>query len=135
MLNCPLCQPQAETVLYQNEQLRVILVTDQVLVPAYCRVIWQQHVPEMTDLNAAERQQLMDMVYAVERQMRDILQPKKINLASFGTMVPHQHWHIIARFEDDAYFPDSIWSTAHHHNSPTLPDDWVQRLQTALQTH
>ena len=135
MLNCPLCQPQAETVLYQNEQLRVILVTDQVLVPAYCRVIWQQHVPEMTDLNAAERQQLMDMVYAVERQMLDILQPKKINLASFGTMVPHQHWHIIARFEDDAYFPDSIWSTAHHHNSPTLPDDWVQRLQTALQTH
>lgn len=135
MLNCPLCQPQAETVLYQNEQLRVILVTDQVLVPAYCRVIWQQHVPEMTDLNAAERQQLMDMVYAVERQMRDILQPKKINLASFGTMVPHQHWHIIARFEDDAYYPDSIWSTAHHHNSPTLPDDWVQRLQTALQTH
>lgn len=135
MLNCPLCQPQAETVLYQNEQLRVILVTDQVLVPAYCRVIWQQHVPEMTDLSAGERQQLMDMVYAVERQMRDILQPKKINLASFGTMVPHQHWHIIARFEDDAYFPDSIWSTAHHHNSPTLPDDWVQRLQTALQTH
>lgn len=135
MLNCPLCQPQAETVLYQNEQLRVILVTDQVLVPAYCRVIWQQHVPEMTDLSAGERQQLMDMVYAVERQMRDILQPKKINLASFGTMVPHQHWHIIARFEDDAYYPDSIWSTAHHHNSPTLPDDWVQRLQTALQTH
>ena len=113
----------------------MILVTDQVLVPAYCRVIWQQHVPEMTDLSAAERQQLMDMVYAVERQMRDILQPKKINLASFGTMVPHQHWHIIARFEDDAYYPDSIWSTAHHHNSPTLPDDWVQRLQTALQTH
>ena len=135
MLNCPLCQPQAETVLYQNEQLRVILVTDQVLVPAYCRVIWQQHVPEMTDLSAGERQQLMGMVYAVERQMRDILQPKKINLASFGTMVPHQHWHIIARFEDDAYYPDSIWSTAHHHNSPTLPDDWVQRLQTALQTH
>ena len=135
MSACPLCEPKTETVLYQNEQLRVILVTDQALVPAYCRVIWQQHVAEMTDLSANERQALMDMVYFVESQMRHILQPQKINLASFGTMVPHQHWHVIARFSDDAYYPDSIWSQAHHQNIPSLPIDWVQRLQTALNAH
>ena len=135
MSACPLCEPKTETVLYQNEQLRVILVTDQALVPAYCRVIWQQHVAEMTDLSANERQALMDMVYFVESQMRHILQPQKINLASFGTMVPHQHWHVIARFSDDAYYPDSIWSQAHHQNIPSLPTDWVQRLQTALNAH
>ncbi len=135
MSACPLCEPKTETMLYQNEQLRVILVTDQALVPAYCRVIWQQHVAEMTDLSANERQALMDMVYFVESQMRHILQPQKINLASFGTMVPHQHWHVIARFSDDAYYPDSILSQAHHQNIPSLPTDWVQRLQTALNAH
>ena len=135
MSACPLCEPKTETVLYQNEQLRVILVTDQALVLAYCRVIWQQHVAEMTDLSANERQALMDMVYFVESQMCHILQPQKINLASFGTMVPHQHWHVIARFSDDAYYPDSIWSQAHHQNIPSLPTDWVQRLQTALNAH
>ena len=135
MSACPLCEPKTETVLYQNEQLRVILVTDQALVLAYCRVIWQQHVAEMTDLSANERQVLMDMVYFVESQMRHILQPQKINLASFGTMVPHQHWHVIARFSDDAHHPDSIWSQAHHQNIPSLPTDWVQRLQTALNAH
>jgi diadenosine tetraphosphate (Ap4A) HIT family hydrolase len=135
MSACPLCEPKTETVLYQNEQLRVILVTDQALVLAYCRVIWQQHVAEMTDLSTTERQTLMDMVYFVESQMRHILQPQKINLASFGTMVPHQHWHVIARFSDDAYYPDSIWSQAHHQNIPSLPTDWVQRLQTALNAH
>ena len=135
MSACPLCEPKTETMLYQNEQLRVILVTDQALVPAYCRVIWQQHVAEMTDLSPAERLTLMDMVYFVESQMRHILQPQKINLASFGTMVPHQHWHVIARFSDDAYYPDSIWSQAHHQNIPSLPTDWVQRLQTALNAH
>ena len=135
MSACPLCESKTETVLYQNEQLRVILVTDQALVPAYCRVIWQQHVAEMTDLSPAERTTLMDMVYFVESQMRHILQPQKINLASFGTMVPHQHWHVIARFSDDAYYPDSIWSQAHHQNIPSLPADWVQRLQAALNTH
>ena len=135
MSACPLCEPKTETVLYQNEQLRVILVTDQALVLAYCRVIWQQHVADMTDLSPAERATLMDMVYFVESQMRHILQPQKINLASFGTMVPHQHWHVIARFSDDAYYPDSIWSQAHHQNIPSLPTDWVQRLQTALNAH
>ena len=135
MSACPLCEPQAETVLYQNEQLRVILVTDQVLVPAYCRVIWQKHVAEMTDLTANERHELMTMVYFVEKQMREILPTQKINLASFGTMVPHQHWHVIARFSDDAYYPDSIWSAAHHQNTPALPDDWITRLQAALNAY
>ena len=135
MSACPLCEPKTETVLYQNEQLRVILVTDQALVLAYCRVIWQQHVAEMTYLSTTERQTLMDMVYFVESQMRHILQPQKINLASFGTMVPHQHWHVIARFSDDAYYPDSIWSQAHHQNIPSLPTNWVQRLQAALNAH
>ena len=135
MSACPLCEPQAETVLFQNEQLRVILVTDQVLVPTYCRVIWQKHVAEMTDLTANERHELMAMVYFVESQMRHILQPQKINLASFGTMVPHQHWHVIARFSDDAYYPDSIWSVAHHQNTPALSDDWITRLQAALNAY
>lgn len=131
---CPLCQAQSETVLLQNEVLRVILVTDQALTPAYCRVIWQQHVAEMTDLSVTERQQLMDMVYRVEQAMRDTLQPTKINLASFGTMVPHQHWHVVARFENDAHYPDSIWSVPHHQNTPELPTDWVTRLTLALQS-
>ena len=135
MSACPLCEPQAETVLFQNEQLRVILVTDQVLVPAYCRVIWQKHVAEMTDLTANERHELMTMVYFVEKQMREILSAQKINLASFGTMVPHQHWHVIARFSDDAYYPDSIWSVAHHQNTPALSDDWITRLQAALNAY
>lgn len=132
MSACPLCHPQSESVLYQNDVARVILVTDQSLVPVYCRVIVQKHVAEMTDLTPAMRQMVMDMVYKVETAMRLVLKPKKINLASFGTMVPHQHWHIIARFEDDAYYPDSIWSNAHHPSPPSLPEHWLTDFQQSL---
>ncbi|AUZ05474.1 MULTISPECIES: HIT family protein [Vitreoscilla] len=132
MAKCPLCQTQGETILYQDEMVRVILVTDQVLTPAYCRVIWQDHVAEMTDLTESQRQYLMHVVYQVETIMRDIFNPIKINLASFGTMVPHQHWHVIARFEDDAYYPDSIWSSPRHHHVPKLPDNWRLHLTEAL---
>ena len=41
--------------------------------------------------------------------MREVMQPYKINVASLGTVVPHLHWHVIPRFEDDAHFPNPIW--------------------------
>ncbi|MDX1251310.1 MAG: HIT family protein [Gammaproteobacteria bacterium] len=108
---CPLCHPPQETVLWRNERCRIILVDD----PAYagfCRVIWQNHVKEMTDLAPAERQELMSVVFVVEEVLREALQPDKINLASLGNQVPHLHWHVIPRFADDAHFPDPVWATA-----------------------
>jgi diadenosine tetraphosphate (Ap4A) HIT family hydrolase len=27
-------------------------------------------------------------------------------------MVPHLHWHLIPRFEDDAQFPNPVWAPA-----------------------
>jgi diadenosine tetraphosphate (Ap4A) HIT family hydrolase len=38
------------------------------------------------------------------------MRPNKINLAALGNQVPHIHWHVIPRFEDDAFFPGSVWS-------------------------
>jgi diadenosine tetraphosphate (Ap4A) HIT family hydrolase len=76
----------------------------------FCRVIWQAHVREMTDLAPADRLYLMKVVFSVEQAMRVHLQPEKINLASLGNQAPHLHWHVIARFSDDAHFPDPIWA-------------------------
>jgi diadenosine tetraphosphate (Ap4A) HIT family hydrolase len=60
----------------------------------------------------------MDAVWKVEQVIRDIMQPEKINLASFGNMVPHLHWHIIPRYIDDAHFPNPVWAAA----KTDLPD-------------
>lgn len=107
---CPLCHPDRETVLWQDHAARVVLVDDP-LYPGFCRVIWQTHVAEMTDLAPAQRRHLMALVLGVETVLRQALQPAKINLASLGNQVPHLHWHVIPRFADDATFPDAIWAT------------------------
>lgn len=52
----------------------------------------------------------MKAVYAVERAIRRILVPAKVNLASLGNQVPHVHWHVIPRFSNDAHFPLPIWA-------------------------
>lgn len=130
--DCVICCATNERILLQTPKLRVIAVDNEANAEAFCRVIWQAHQAEMTDLLPEERQELMDMVYRVESAMRTVLQPKKINLASLGNVVPHLHWHIIARFEQDACFPSPIWANAQRVSQVTLPEHWVEQVQHIL---
>ena len=106
---CPLCTTDSQDLLWRDDFCRVILVDDPAY-PAFCRVILNAHVKEMTDLPEQDRQRLMGVVFAVEAAIREAVQPDKINLASLGNMVPHLHWHVIPRFADDRHFPDAIWA-------------------------
>lgn len=106
---CPLCAGERETVLWRDGRCRVILVPDRDY-PAFCRVVWGEHVREMTDLAPGDRAHCLAVVFAVEAALRALLAPDKINLASLGNQVPHLHWHVIPRFVDDAHFPDPVWA-------------------------
>jgi diadenosine tetraphosphate (Ap4A) HIT family hydrolase len=105
---CELCFADGGSLVVRNELLRVVLVDDPDY-PGYARVIVNAHVKEMTDLDAPALARVMAAVYAVEDALRAVLAPDKINLASFGNVVPHLHWHVIPRFVDDAHFPQPIW--------------------------
>jgi diadenosine tetraphosphate (Ap4A) HIT family hydrolase len=80
--------------------------------PGFCRVIWQAHVCEMSDLSLSARRHLQAVVQATEVAVRQVMQPDKINLASLGNWVPHLHWHVIPRWRDDSHFPAPIWAAA-----------------------
>ena len=108
-MTCELCEQHGGEVIHRGAQWRVVLVDDPDY-PGFCRVIWDSHVQEMTDLPASERAMLMDAVWQVESAVREVMRPDKINLASLGNMVPHLHWHIIPRYAQDAHFPAPVWA-------------------------
>ena len=112
---CDLCRllaaPAEGVVIWRDDQLSVIAV-DDAEYPGFTRVVWNAHVKEMTDLDAAERARVMEVVFAVESAQRAVMAPEKINLASFGNMTPHVHWHVIPRYLEDAHFPNSSFATA-----------------------
>jgi diadenosine tetraphosphate (Ap4A) HIT family hydrolase len=85
------------------------VLVDEPDYPGFCRVVWDAHVKEMTDLPAADRSHLMAAVFELEAVLRDLLDPDKINAASLGNLTPHLHWHVIPRWRDDPHFPGSIW--------------------------
>ena len=105
---CPLCADTGGELVWRDSQLRVILAAEPGW-PGFTRVVWQAHRAEMTDLVPAERAALMQVVYAVEAVQREVLRPDKINLACFGNVVPHLHWHVIPRWRDDSHFPEPVW--------------------------
>lgn len=130
---CVFCNPTGETVLWSDRQCRVLHVGDAKF-PGFCRVVWNAHVTEFTDLDEAARAHLMKAVAVVEQALRKLLAPDKINLASLGNQTPHLHWHVIPRYRDDAHFPDAIWAAA---KRPVvvraLPDDFAGSVRKALE--
>jgi len=128
---CPLCAEDGGALVWRGEHLRVIRAQEAGF-PAFYRVVWNAHVAEFSDLSAAERAHCMEAVALVEQALREHLAPTKVNLAALGNMVPHLHWHVIARFGWDSHFPSPVWAPAQR-PSPAAQEDAVRALLPALE--
>ena len=108
MQNCELCGPLREKAFWKNSWFYAIdASTDE--FPCFIRIVCARHVAEMSELTKAERTYLWALLEIAEETMISYLSPDKINYAQFGNMVPHLHWHLIARWKDDPYFPKCPW--------------------------
>jgi len=69
------------------------------------------HIPhkEFSQCSAEEKVMIIDMLDLIEVTMLEYFKPDKINIASFGNILPRVHWHIMARFANDSYFPEPMW--------------------------
>ncbi len=128
---CELCTTAGGTVLWASPACRVVLVDDP-SYPGFCRVVWTAHVREMSDLEPAQRQSLMNVVFAVETVVRSLFTPDKMNLASLGNLTPHLHWHVIPRWHDDRHFPEPIWGSVQRDAPRPHPAVSADSLRQAL---
>ena len=128
---CVLCTQSGGTMVWEDGFARVVLAGDTDH-PGFCRVILNAHETEMTDLSDVDAARFMRLVFGVERSLRALLAPEKINLASLGNMVPHLHWHVIPRFADDPHFPNAVWSSRVRESVRALPADFTAMLRRKL---
>ncbi len=137
---CPLCQTPGGTLIHQTPRWRVVRADEETDFPAFYRVVWTPHVAEFSELTPAHQVECMRAVAAVEVAMREQLQPAKVNIASLGNVVPHLHWHVIARFAWDNRFPSPVWAQAQRSSDaqriqaiiaqrPALEQAMLERLQ------
>lgn len=128
---CVFCDVDGGQLLWRDAKLRVI-APEEADHPGFLRVVWNAHVAEMTDLEPADRDHLMHVVFTVEAVLRAVLQPHKVNLASFGNVVPHLHWHVIPRFREDAQFPNPVWGARLREGLVPVPPAFRARVVTEL---
>lgn len=145
---CELCDGAGGATIFRGGKWRVVRVegAEGEAFPGFCRVVWSEHIRELTDLSAADRVLFMDAVFRVEAALRSSLSPHKMNVASLGNLTPHLHWHIIPRFTDDPAFPKPIWAVTLTTLAPgaslaTLADSrgtknsgWEEAVRRALES-
>ena len=109
--DCILCTTEGGRLIWRGAYWRAI-TPDEPNLPGIVRLVLNRHCTELTQISQPEQTQLFKLMLAIEKEMRLTLMPDKINLASLGNHVPHLHWHIVPRWQDDPFFPDPIWSAA-----------------------
>jgi diadenosine tetraphosphate (Ap4A) HIT family hydrolase len=66
---------------------------------------------EFSECSRDEKEMIWECLDIIEKEMLRYFNPAKINIASFGNMLPRVHWHVMARFEDDNHFPEPMWGS------------------------
>lgn len=107
------------SIIYENKNIRI--ETEESEIP-WLKIFTQDSYKEMSEVPSEIKFEIYDLLDIIEKEMIAYYDPKKINIASFGNYMPHVHWHIMARFEADSYFPEPMWGTRQREGSLDLPD-------------
>jgi len=103
----------------------------------WLKIFTTEPYKELTDVPGPLRRTLYEVMEILEEQMREYYQPEKINIAAFGNYLPHVHIHVMARFKEDAYFPEPMWGMKQRDATLELPDQerFYERVTHHIQEH
>ncbi|HEO98124.1 MAG TPA: HIT family protein [Epsilonproteobacteria bacterium] len=107
------------STIFQNEMIRI--ETEESEIP-WLKIFTQEPYKEMSELPHNLKYEIFELLDVIEKEMIRYYHPDKINIASFGNYVPHLHWHIMARFRGDSYFPEPMWGKKQREAELDLPD-------------
>jgi diadenosine tetraphosphate (Ap4A) HIT family hydrolase len=105
-------------IIYENGTIRI--ETEESEIP-WLKIFTQTPYREVSEVPAEVKFEIYDLLDIIEKEMIAYYRPDKINIASFGNYLPHVHWHIMARFKTDSYFPEPMWGEKQRKASLSLP--------------
>jgi len=118
--------------IYANEHIYIKIQDSEI---PWLKIYSQASCKEFTECDAATKQQVWQLLDLIEVEMLRYFQPEKINIASFGNYKPQVHWHIMARYKDDSFYPEPMWGKQQREAKLSLPcmDDFVAQLLKVIE--
>jgi diadenosine tetraphosphate (Ap4A) HIT family hydrolase len=115
------------------EDIDISIETEESEIP-WVKIFTKEPYKELGDLPKELRLKLWEVYDIVEYEMKHYYNPKKINMASFANILPRVHIHVMARFENDSWFPNPAWGEKIREATLHLPneDEFYKRVFNAL---
>lgn len=106
------------SIIYENESIKIEREESEI---PWLKIFTQYPYKEMSEVPQEIKLEIYATLDFIEQEMLAYYKPTKINIASFGNYMPHVHWHIMARFEKDSYFPEPMWGKKQRVSTLELP--------------
>lgn len=126
-------QLAADSIVIGRFDLSLLLLSKDANYPWCILVPQREDVFEIHHLSEDEQIQLMRESCRLAEVMTSLFDAHKMNVAALGNVVRQLHVHHIARFTDDAAWPQPIWGKApmKAYDAAQLAER-IKRLQNAL---
>lgn len=106
-------------MIFENELVSIEVEPSEI---PWVKVFTKRKIKEFSECTLEEKTEIFRIIDIIEKRMLDYFKADKINIASFGNMLPHVHWHVMARFKSDSFFPEPMWGQKQRESDLNLPD-------------
>lgn len=122
-----------DSVIVGQFELSLLLLSKDANYPWCILVPQREDIFEIHHLDNQEQQQLIRESSRLSEVMTSLFDAHKMNIAALGNVVRQLHIHHVARFVDDAAWPQPIWGKVPQKDyQPEDFEDRISRLQNAL---
>ena len=92
--------------IYENSLIRVDVEKSEI---PWLKIFSKKPYKEFFNASEDVKAEVLRALDVISKEMIEFYEPEKINITSFGNYIPHLHWHVMARFRNDSYFPEPMW--------------------------
>ncbi len=95
-----------EKIIFSNDFIKVVVEESEI---PWLKIFSKNPYKEFSYCDRDTKLEILKCLDVIEKEMITFFNPEKINIASFGNYFPHVHFHIMARFKEDSFFPEPMW--------------------------
>lgn len=117
--------------IFRNDFIKIEIEKSEI---PWLKIFTIENFKEFSNCDLKTKQEIWKYLDIIEKGMIEYFNPEKINIASFGNYVPHVHFHIMARFKEDSYFPEPMWGKQQRVANLNLPsfEDFYNKIKKSF---
>jgi diadenosine tetraphosphate (Ap4A) HIT family hydrolase len=104
---CVLCKKVDQSIIHDADYFikefkhSILIVGEHQFFRGYCQLVFKQHVPEVTDLDPSIQNEFFKELMICASAIKSAFQPVRMNYSSLGNVVPHIHFHLFPRYQEE----------------------------------